>query len=193
MAKGGCCKPRCRAKMSLEEYIQFFHSRNTFNIPVNHLNQIISMHGYKKLHKIPKTVVEDAVSTLLLISPHRSALNDISFSPMASITLDDVISDLNDLNWQECSTASVQTLSTAGHGLVTSSPVAPPPPTDSNQHHANCSNGKKRQKATGGNPKGARQRGRRPKRKRGTATVNGSAPECGGCLALDLFSIGSRC
>ncbi|KAM6572434.1 hypothetical protein CsatA_016514 [Cannabis sativa] len=206
MGKERCCKPRSRAKMSLEEYIQFFHSRNYFNIPVQHLNQIISMHGYKKLHKVPKSVLIDAVSTLTLVSPPRSTLNDISSSPMVTITLDDVITDLNDLNWEECSTASVQTMSSLGHGIVTSSPASPPSPhphphhpfSDSNQHHTNCSNGKKRQKAVARDPKsnGGHQRVRRQKKalmkRKAIAKIYGASHECGECLALDLFSIGSR-
>uniref|UniRef100_A0A803QJD2 DUF7787 domain-containing protein n=1 Tax=Cannabis sativa TaxID=3483 RepID=A0A803QJD2_CANSA len=170
MGKERCCKPRSRAKMSLEEYIQFFHSRNYFNIPVQHLNQIISMHGYKKLHKVPKSVLIDAVSTLTLVSPPRSTLNDISSSPMVTITLDDVITDLNDLNWEEYS----------------------------NQHHTNCSNGKKRQKAVARDPKsnGGHQRVRRQKKalkkRKAIAKIYGASHECGECLALDLFSIGSR-
>uniref|UniRef100_A0A2N9J512 DUF7787 domain-containing protein n=1 Tax=Fagus sylvatica TaxID=28930 RepID=A0A2N9J512_FAGSY len=78
------------------------------------------MHGFKKIHKVPKKVLTDAVHTLDLVDPSRSTLND-NVSCLAFVALEDVMSDLNDLNWQECCVTSIQTLNSWKH-------CGPPPP-----------------------------------------------------------------
>ena len=50
--------------------------------------------------------MKDAVGTINLVNLSRSTLKE-SISSSASITLEDVISDLKNLEWQECSVTSV--------------------------------------------------------------------------------------
>ncbi|PON96418.1 hypothetical protein TorRG33x02_076910 [Trema orientale] len=209
-------KPRSRAKICLEEYLLFFDSHpNCFNLPINHLNQIIGMHGYKKLHKVPKTVLTDAVSTLSLVNPCRSTLNDRRISQLVSPTLDDVVADLNELDWHECFTTSVQTISSAvNHSLVISSTTTTTTTHPVPKHHsyADCSNKRRtKRKALSdvGNhggflapPRGAVAElipkiGRPkkvPRRKRTTPQINrADYPNGrGNFLALDFFPIGPR-
>ncbi|PON32628.1 hypothetical protein PanWU01x14_359670 [Parasponia andersonii] len=205
-------KPRSRAKICLEEYLLLFDSHpNCFSLPINHLNQIIGMHGYKKLHKVPKTVLTDVVSTLSLVNPCRSTLNDRRISPLVLPTLDDVVADLNELDWQECFTTSVQTISSdVNHSLVISSTTAHQVP----KHHsyADCSNKRRTKRKAlsdignhGGflapprgavaelSPKIGRPK-KVPRRKRTTPQINGcDYPDGrGNFLALDFFPIGPR-
>lgn len=55
----------------------------------------------------PQKEIVDALSKLDLMDPSRSTLRE-NISPGASLTVEDVIGDLNDLNWQEC--CSVKTV-----------------------------------------------------------------------------------
>ncbi|KAF3444026.1 hypothetical protein FNV43_RR13716 [Rhamnella rubrinervis] len=108
-------KASCR-KLSLEDYITFFiQSDSHFSLTVNQLNQIISMHGYKKIHKTPKKFLSDAVDKLRLMDPSRSTVEYNFISPIAFTSLEDVILDLKDLNWQECCVTSIETLSSSSN------------------------------------------------------------------------------
>ncbi|KAL4620569.1 hypothetical protein ACB092_06G164500 [Castanea dentata] len=105
-------------KVSLENYIDFVLSNKQIDLTVNFLNQIINMHGFKRIHKVQKKVLTDAVNTLDLVDPSRSTLND-NVSCFAFVTLEDVILDLYDLNWQECCVTSIQTFNSWKHcGVV---------------------------------------------------------------------------
>ncbi|XP_024023320.1 uncharacterized protein LOC21388300 [Morus notabilis] len=130
------CKSRdSKAKISLEDYLRFLHSRNYSDLCVNFLNQIISMHGYKKIHKSPKKVLAEAVDKLALVNPCRSTLRE-RISPTASTTIDDVVEDLEALNWQECTVTFVQALNSATNGLVIYTSPEPP-----KRRHADRSKG----------------------------------------------------
>ncbi|KAM2527457.1 hypothetical protein TB1_024708 [Malus domestica] len=87
-------------KMTLEDYLLLIQSNSHLHLTVAHLNQIISMHGYKKIYKVPKARLSDAVSSLPLVDPARSTLRDY-ISPFVITTLEDVVADLADLNWKE--------------------------------------------------------------------------------------------
>lgn len=148
-----------------------------------------------------QTVLTDAVSTLSLVNPCRSTLNDNRISPLVSPTLEDVIADLRELHWEECSTVSVQTLSSVSSSLVMSS-SATPTPDPNHQHYADCSNGRKKSKRkalyeieNGGlfsPPKLGRPKKEIPKRKRSIKAINGGSGVHGNALALDFFPIGTR-
>ncbi|CAB4303629.1 unnamed protein product [Prunus armeniaca] len=97
-------------KLSLEDYLLLIQSHSHLHLTKLHLNQIISMHGYKKLHKVPKKLLNDAVSTLTLVEPSRSTLRKY-VSPLVITTLEDVVADLDHLNWKECCITSIETLS----------------------------------------------------------------------------------
>uniref|UniRef100_A0A5B7C292 DUF7787 domain-containing protein n=1 Tax=Davidia involucrata TaxID=16924 RepID=A0A5B7C292_DAVIN len=104
-------------KISLEEYVNFIDSQKQIDLTVNHLNQIIEMHGFKKIHKAPKRVLIDAVNSIDLVDPSRSTLEDNNISSCAFITSEEAIKDLADLNWQECSVTFIQTLNSVNYDL----------------------------------------------------------------------------
>ncbi|KAG6570533.1 hypothetical protein SDJN03_29448, partial [Cucurbita argyrosperma subsp. sororia] len=99
-------------KISLEDYLDFFSSDKQLFLPVAYLNQIIRMHGYMNIKGLKVSllnrcnVVKEAVGSINLVNLSRSTLKE-SISSSASITLEDVISDLKYLEWQECSVTSV--------------------------------------------------------------------------------------
>ncbi|KAE9620713.1 hypothetical protein Lal_00019530 [Lupinus albus] len=98
-------------KLCLDDYLPFLHSRQTFHLTMNQLNQIIRIHGFKKIHHAPKKALSDAVETLDLVDLSRSTLNE-NVSAFAILSLEDVIADLSELNWQECCVTSLEKLST---------------------------------------------------------------------------------
>ncbi|GAV60156.1 hypothetical protein CFOL_v3_03687 [Cephalotus follicularis] len=100
--------------LSLEDYIDFLLAHKQLDYTANLLNQIISMHGFKRIHKVQKKVLTDATEALDLIDPSRSTLKE-SISSCACVTLDDVVADLNELEWQECSVTSIQTFNSTKH------------------------------------------------------------------------------
>ncbi|EOA36456.1 hypothetical protein CARUB_v10011022mg [Capsella rubella] len=134
-------KFRGEKKMSLEEYVDFFSPENPVDFTISHLNQIIHMHGFRKLHKAHKKIVGEAVDSLNLIDPFRSTLKQtgaVSSSPSSSsLTLDEVITDIEALKWQECCLTSLQIINSESSS--TSSAPAPKRNQKSN----------KRKKATG--------------------------------------------
>ncbi|KAK4255591.1 hypothetical protein QN277_008573 [Acacia crassicarpa] len=97
-------------KLYLEHYLDFLRSLQTVGLSVKLLNQIIHIHGFRKLHKQPKSVLVDAVNALDLMDLPRSTLGQ-SVSASATLALEDVIVDLNEIGWQECCVTSVHTLS----------------------------------------------------------------------------------
>lgn len=62
-------------------------------------------------------VLAEALNKFTLVNPRRSTLRD-RISPAVSPTIDDVIEDLEELNWQECIVTSIQTINSANHGLA---------------------------------------------------------------------------
>ncbi|OAY60712.1 uncharacterized protein LOC110626894 [Manihot esculenta] len=99
-----------KEEISVEDYLRFFHSQKRFDFTVNFLNQIIVIHGFKKILQRPKKVLTEAIETIDLLNLSRSTLRDNGMSSCAFINLEDVIADLNDLNWQDCRVTSIQTL-----------------------------------------------------------------------------------
>ncbi|PRQ50094.1 hypothetical protein RchiOBHm_Chr2g0129291 [Rosa chinensis] len=121
-------------KMSLEDYLLLIQSRSNLHLTVTHLNQIISMHGFKKLHRLHKKVLSDAVSTLDLVEPSRSTLRDY-ISPPVNTFLNDVVADMNDLSWQECCVTAIKTLSSCQlNDAVECSKSHQSPPTALDSH-----------------------------------------------------------
>ncbi|KAK7257362.1 hypothetical protein RIF29_31287 [Crotalaria pallida] len=116
-------------KLYLEDYLHFLLSRQTTQLTITQLNQIIRIHGFKKIHHAPKKVLADAVETLDAVDLPRSTLGQNSVSAFAVLTLEDVIADLNELNWQECCVTSLEKLSTWNETFM----APPPPPGFSNQ------------------------------------------------------------
>ncbi|AES89772.1 uncharacterized protein [Medicago truncatula] len=94
-------------KLCLEDYIHLLHSRNTNDLTMNQLNQVIRIHGFKKIHHAPKKVLTDAVDAIDLVDLPRSTLSE-SISVFAVLTVEEAVADLSDLNWQECCVTSIQ-------------------------------------------------------------------------------------
>ncbi|XP_044465905.1 uncharacterized protein LOC123196090 [Mangifera indica] len=95
-----------KEKLSMETYIDFVLSRKQSDLKVDFLNQIIAMHGFKRINKAPKSVLVNAVKSLDVMDPSRSTLNE-NIGPCASIHLNSILTDLNELCWQECCVTSV--------------------------------------------------------------------------------------
>ncbi|XP_047159481.1 uncharacterized protein LOC124829934 isoform X4 [Vigna umbellata] len=102
-------RPTKNDKVWLEDYLHFLHSRQTLHLTMNQLNQVIRIHGFKKIHNAPKVLVE-AVESLDLVDVPRSTLRD-SVSAFAAVALEDVVADLAELKWQECCVTSVERIS----------------------------------------------------------------------------------
>ncbi|XP_074286117.1 uncharacterized protein LOC141611473 [Silene latifolia] len=99
---------------TLETYLEFLRTRETQKLTADHLNKIISIHGYKKLSH--RKLAEEAVEAITEpINPARSTLKDdipsSTLSSKAVATLAETIKDLKLLNWQECSITSIRTIS----------------------------------------------------------------------------------
>ncbi|XP_028104549.1 uncharacterized protein LOC114303614 [Camellia sinensis] len=116
-AKPNARMPR-NEKLSLDHYLSVIATHKQLHLTVNLLNQIIDMHGFKKIHKTAKKVLIDAVNSMELMDPSRSTLNEENVSSCAHMTLEEVIKDLADLKWQECCVTSIQTLNSVNYDLV---------------------------------------------------------------------------
>ncbi|RHN61830.1 hypothetical protein MtrunA17_Chr4g0040871 [Medicago truncatula] len=100
-------RPAKNEKICLEDYIHLLHSRHTVDLTMNQLNQVIRIHGFKKIHHAPKKVLTDAVDAIDLVDLPRSTLSE-SISAFAVLTVEEAVADLSDLNWQECCVTSIQ-------------------------------------------------------------------------------------
>ncbi|XP_014524407.1 uncharacterized protein LOC106780626 isoform X3 [Vigna radiata var. radiata] len=103
-------RPSKNDKVWLEDYLHFLHSRQTLHLTMNQLNQVIRIHGFKKIHNAPKKVLVEAVESLDLVDVPRSTLRD-SVSAFAAVALEEVVADLAELKWQECCVTSVERIS----------------------------------------------------------------------------------
>ncbi|KFK42953.1 hypothetical protein AALP_AA1G060600 [Arabis alpina] len=120
--------------MSLEEYIDFFVTGKSTNFTIPYLNQILHFHGFRKLHKSHKKIVGEAVNALDLLDLSRSTLKQSgSSSSSASLTLEEVITDIEALKWQECCLTSLQIINS---DQVTRSSVTKPKPKSNKRKKA---------------------------------------------------------
>ncbi|XP_030538647.1 uncharacterized protein LOC115746855 [Rhodamnia argentea] len=95
-------------QLSLEEYLDFLHSQKRSDLTVNSLNQIIQMHGFRKIHSHPKRVLLDAVEAIELMDPSRSTLDENISSHDVQLSLAEAIADIDELRWHECVITSVE-------------------------------------------------------------------------------------
>ncbi|CAN6890528.1 unnamed protein product [Brassica oleracea] len=117
-------------KITLEEYVDFINSAKSIDFTCSYLNQILHIHGFRKLHKSNKKTVGEAVDAVDLLDLSRSTLNQTSVASSASLTLDQVISDIEALKWQECCLTSLQIISS---DEVTPGPAVASPKQKSNK------------------------------------------------------------
>ncbi|XP_057478635.1 uncharacterized protein LOC130766005 isoform X2 [Actinidia eriantha] len=80
--------------------------------------EVITMHGFKKIRNTPKKILIDAMNSMDLMDPSRSTLNDENVSSHAFVTLEEVVKDLEYLNWKECCVTSIKTLNSVNYDLV---------------------------------------------------------------------------
>ncbi|XP_028790471.1 uncharacterized protein LOC114746409 [Neltuma alba] len=126
-------------------------------------------------------VLVDAVNTLDLMDLPRSTLNQ-SVSASATLPLEDVIADLNELGWQECCVTSVYTLSSCPENSL---PLEQKPQVT--KHLQSSSRTKTSEKSmdankiSGGLPKASQNGRRAPKMANKRKRING-------CDALDCAS-----
>ncbi|KAF5207114.1 hypothetical protein FRX31_003300 [Thalictrum thalictroides] len=93
---------------SLEFYIKFLDNPKDTDLTVDQLNKIISMHGFRKLHRTKKKDILEALSSIELSVPSRSTLKENITS--AFLPPEKTIEDLISLQWHECSVQSVETI-----------------------------------------------------------------------------------
>ncbi|KAJ0051944.1 hypothetical protein Pint_02796 [Pistacia integerrima] len=98
-----------KEKLSMEKYMDFVFSQQPSHLKKHILNQIITMHGFKKITKGSQSVLTDVARTLNLMDPSRSTLKE-KISPCASITLNEITTDLNNLAWGECCVTSISVI-----------------------------------------------------------------------------------
>ncbi|KNA24251.1 hypothetical protein SOVF_017370 [Spinacia oleracea] len=115
------CKLKEKKQLSLENYLDYLQSRDFSKFTVGEINQIVSIHGFKKPNQRKKA--EEAVKAIEPIDPARSTLReDISSSIKATIGFTEAIKDLKILNWQECSITSIKLLKPENDKIVLVSP-----------------------------------------------------------------------
>ncbi|XP_011044790.1 PREDICTED: uncharacterized protein LOC105139864 [Populus euphratica] len=99
------------SKISLEDYLHFFLSHKQFGLSPNFLNQIIRMHGFKKIVKVSQKVLIDAVDKIDLENLSRSTVKEKNeISSCTLMNMKDIVADMKTLNWQECRVTSIQSL-----------------------------------------------------------------------------------
>uniref|UniRef100_A0A0E0KCU5 DUF7787 domain-containing protein n=1 Tax=Oryza punctata TaxID=4537 RepID=A0A0E0KCU5_ORYPU len=73
-----------RPRLTLEDYILFFTTRSGHGLTMDHLNQIIFMHGFIKFHRQNKPVIVDALNKFDLMRPRRSTVGINGAAPSAA-------------------------------------------------------------------------------------------------------------
>ncbi|XP_073290657.1 uncharacterized protein [Primulina huaijiensis] len=95
-------------QLSVEDYLDFFDNRDTLHLTVSQLQQIIGMHGFRKIITQKRNLI-DIVSSMDLSDLRRSTLFNGSVSGDAPLALEEVIHDLKHLDWKECHVTSLLT------------------------------------------------------------------------------------
>ncbi|CAN1123233.1 hypothetical protein LINPERPRIM_LOCUS3144 [Linum perenne] len=102
-------KKNLKNNISLDRYLLFFHSRPRIDLFTDELNQIVHLHGFRKQQRNAKKILTEALEELDLMDISRSTIKrSTEISSSASITLDELVDDLNKLDWQECRVTSVE-------------------------------------------------------------------------------------
>ncbi|KAF8683904.1 hypothetical protein HU200_044848 [Digitaria exilis] len=118
-----------RPRLTLEDYIVFFTTRSGKGLSIDHLNQIIYMHGFAKVHRAPKPAIVDSLRSVELMRPRCSTvlLNATVPPPCAvpaaaaALSMDQATRDIEDLGWRECPVGSLLSVRA---GMLSSPAVA---------------------------------------------------------------------
>ncbi|KAL6901963.1 hypothetical protein ACP4OV_004839 [Aristida adscensionis] len=125
-----------RPRLTLEDYILFFTTRTGQGLTMDHLNQIIFMHGFIKLHRHNKPVMVGALNSVDLMRPRRSTvpLNAPAPPPgaappeAAALSTEEVTRDIEDLGWRECPVGSVLSIRAGAPAPVAATAATSPVP-----------------------------------------------------------------
>ncbi|XP_075478833.1 uncharacterized protein LOC142519684 [Primulina tabacum] len=109
--------------LSVEDYLDFFDNRDTLHLTVSQLQQIIGMHGFRKITTQKRNLI-DIVSSMDLSDLRRSTLFNGSVSGDAPLALEEVIHDLKHLDWKECHVTSLLTQGAEASATSTSTSTA---------------------------------------------------------------------
>ncbi|KAJ4835272.1 hypothetical protein Tsubulata_043149 [Turnera subulata] len=130
-------------KIPLEDYLHFLDFRNHKDLSVNFLNQIIGMHGFKKIHRTPKRVLVEALGGVELVKPWRSTVGEEEGvgerEEKVRRNVEEVIADLKELDWQECCVTSLQSIPTT-LSLAHTLPPLPPSSARTKRKRSNRNN-----------------------------------------------------
>lgn len=124
-----------RPRLTLEDYIVFFTTRSGGGLNVHHLNDIIYMHGFAKLHRAPKPAMVDALRSVELMRPRRSTvpLNATAPPPgtataaAAVLSAEEVTRGIEDLGWRECPVGSILSVRAGMRSPAAAAAEAPMP------------------------------------------------------------------
>ncbi|KAK4429114.1 hypothetical protein Salat_1211600 [Sesamum alatum] len=95
--EGAAMVAKKKGELAIEDYLDFVDDRS-LNLTIPQLRQ---------------QLLVDMVTTMDLMELHRSTLLDAGVSGDACFTLEEVINDLKDLDWQECHVTSLLTFGAA--------------------------------------------------------------------------------
>ncbi|KAK6163351.1 hypothetical protein DH2020_000215 [Rehmannia glutinosa] len=104
--EGATMMAKKKPKLAMEDYLDFIDNR-TLDLNATQLRQ---------------STLVDMVSTMDLMDLRRSTLLHGGVSGGAGFTLEEVINDLKDLDWNEC---HVTSLLTQGGGVVSAASASP--------------------------------------------------------------------
>ncbi|XP_068664169.1 uncharacterized protein [Aristolochia californica] len=109
-------------KLSLENYDDFTQipgRRPEFSL--SKLQEIITMHGFIKLHGHKKLEILEACCSIDLMHSRRSTLKD-DVSSDAFLSIEEVKQDLANLGWQKCEVQTLQIVRLAAEKNVKAGP-----------------------------------------------------------------------
>ncbi|KAL6644951.1 hypothetical protein ACP70R_016559 [Stipagrostis hirtigluma subsp. patula] len=123
-----------RPRLTLEDYVLFFTTRAGQGLTMDHLNQIICMHGFIKLHRHTKPVMVDALNSFDLMRPRRSTVPLTAAAPppgaapaaAATLSTEEATRDIEDLGWRECPVGSLLSIR-AGMRVPAAAAASPVP------------------------------------------------------------------
>ncbi|KAF3339874.1 hypothetical protein FCM35_KLT15645 [Carex littledalei] len=120
--------------MKFEDYLSFFGNRHAHNLTTNQLNQILFLHGFRKLTNrsyigLTKEEIIVALSSLNLIPPIRFGMSDCDIlsvtTSMSAVSLEEVKHDMREIGWEECLVGSVLTINPAAAAVADNSTSIP--------------------------------------------------------------------
>ncbi|KAK3147442.1 hypothetical protein QOZ80_3BG0282430 [Eleusine coracana subsp. coracana] len=121
-----------RQRLTLEDYVLFFTTRTGEGLTLDHVNQIIQMHAFIKLHRDRKPVMVDLLRSVDLMRPRRSTVSLNATAPPpgatpAALSTEEATHDIEDLGWRECPVGSILSVR-AGCRAPVSTAALPPVP-----------------------------------------------------------------